>query len=64
MQWARLATAIWKSMTPAIQHALFPGRGLQNISTSYYLGRTEGTAQHFQKIRHITWPLLSPTTFL
>jgi ABC-type Fe3+ transport system permease subunit len=37
--------------------------GLQNISTTYYEAAELDGANNFQKFRHITWPLLSPTTF-
>lgn len=37
--------------------------GLQNINTSYYEASKIDGASRWQQFRHVTWPLLSPTTF-
>ncbi|MBX7244305.1 MAG: sugar ABC transporter permease [Candidatus Sumerlaeaceae bacterium] len=37
--------------------------GLQNIDRSYYEASEIDGASRLQQFRHITWPLLSPTTF-
>ncbi len=37
--------------------------GLQNINTSYYEAANIDGASRWQQFKHITWPLLSPTTF-
>ncbi len=37
--------------------------GLQNINTSYYEAAKIYGASRWQQFRHVTWPLLSPTTF-
>lgn len=37
--------------------------GLQNIDKTYYEAAEIDGASPWQKFRHITWPLLSPTTF-
>ncbi len=37
--------------------------GLQNIDRSYYEAADLDGAGAWQKFRHVTWPLLSPTTF-
>lgn len=37
--------------------------GLQNIDRSYYEAAELDGANPWQKFRHVTWPLLSPTTF-
>ncbi|MCX7716924.1 MAG: sugar ABC transporter permease [Candidatus Sumerlaeaceae bacterium] len=37
--------------------------GLQNIDRSYYEASEIDGASRWQQFRHITWPLLSPTTF-
>lgn len=57
---AVIATAIWKGL--GYNMLLFLA-GLQNISTTYYEAAELDGASDFQKFRHITWPLLSPTTF-
>jgi multiple sugar transport system permease protein len=57
---AVIATAIWKGL--GYNMLLFLA-GLQNISTTYYEAAELDGAGGFQKFRHITWPLLSPTTF-
>lgn len=57
---AVIATAIWKGL--GYNMLLFLA-GLQNISTTYYEAAELDGANDFQKFRHITWPLLSPTTF-
>lgn len=57
---AVIATAIWKGL--GYNMLLFLA-GLQNISTTYYEAAELDGANNFQKFRHITWPLLSPTTF-
>jgi len=57
---AVIATSIWKNL--GYNMLLFLA-GLQNISTTYYEAAELDGANGFQKFRHITWPLLSPTTF-
>jgi len=37
--------------------------GLQNIDRSYYEAAEIDGASPWQRFRHVTWPLLSPTTF-
>jgi multiple sugar transport system permease protein len=37
--------------------------GLQNIDRSYYEAARVDGANNWQQFKHITWPLLSPTTF-
>ncbi len=57
---AVIVAAIWKGL--GYNMLLFLA-GLQNISTTYYEAAELDGANDFQKFRHITWPLLSPTTF-
>lgn len=57
---AIIITAIWKNL--GYNMLLFLA-GLQNISTNYYEAADLDGANGVQKFLHITWPLLSPTTF-
>ena len=57
---AVIVTSIWKNL--GYNMLLFLA-GLQNISTTYYEAAELDGANSFQKFTHITWPLLSPTTF-
>lgn len=57
---AIIIVAIWKNL--GYNMLLFLS-GLQNISTTYYEAAELDGANGWQKVRHITWPLLSPTTF-
>lgn len=57
---AVIVTSIWKNL--GYNMLLFLA-GLQNISTTYYEAAELDGANGFQKFIHVTWPLLSPTTF-
>lgn len=57
---AVIVTSIWKNL--GYNMLLFLA-GLQNISTTYYEAADLDGANGFQKFIHVTWPLLSPTTF-
>lgn len=57
---AVIITSIWKNL--GYNMLLFLA-GLQNISITYYEAAELDGANGLQKLRHITWPLLSPTTF-
>lgn len=57
---AVIITAIWKGL--GYNMLLFLA-GLQNISTTYYEAADLDGANGVQRFFHITWPLLSPTTF-
>jgi len=52
--------AIWKNLG---YNAVIFLAGLQNIDKFYYEAAEVDGATTFQKFIHITWPLLSPTTF-
>lgn len=57
---AVIVTSIWKNL--GYNMLLFLA-GLQNISTTYYEAAELDGANGVQRFMHITWPLLSPTTF-
>jgi multiple sugar transport system permease protein len=57
---AVMVVAIWKNL--GYNMLLFLA-GLQNISVTYYEAAALDGANGFQQFRHITWPLLSPTSF-
>jgi multiple sugar transport system permease protein len=57
---AIIITGIWKGLGYNIIIFL---SGLQNISQSYYEAAEIDGASGWQKFRHVTWTLLSPTTF-
>lgn len=63
-KWSLLAVCIvliWSSIGTAVIIFL---SGLQGISTSYYEAAEIDGANAWQKFRSITFPLLSPTTFM
>jgi len=55
-----IAMSIWKGLGYNVVIFL---AGLQNISAEYYEAAQIDGARGWQIFRHITWPLLSPTTF-
>ena len=57
---AVIVTSIWKNLG---YYMLLFLAGLQNISTTYYEAAELDGANGVQRFMHITWPLLSPTTF-
>ncbi|MDY0323632.1 MAG: sugar ABC transporter permease [Candidatus Carbobacillus sp.] len=62
-QWAMpslIILAIWKGLGYNIVIFL---AGLQNIPEHYYLAARIDRASRWDRFWHITWPLLSPTTF-
>ena len=63
--WAMVMIALmntWKSAGYAMVIYL---AGLQGINPDYYEAASiDGVKNEFQMFRHITWPLLAPTTFL
>ncbi len=52
--------AVWKNLG---YNAIIFLAGLQSIDKFYYEAADVDGARSIQKFRHITWPLLSPTTF-
>jgi multiple sugar transport system permease protein len=56
-----MALSIWKDLGGSVIIFL---AGLQNIPSMYYDAAAIDGATGFAKFRHITIPLLSPTTFL
>jgi multiple sugar transport system permease protein len=52
--------AVWKNMG---YNAIIFLAGLQSIDKFYYEAAEVDGASKLQQFRHITWPLLSPTTF-
>jgi multiple sugar transport system permease protein len=52
--------AVWKMVG---YNAIIFLAGLQSIDRFYYEAAEVDGASKFQQFRHITWPLLSPTTF-
>jgi len=52
--------AVWKNLG---YNAIIFLAGLQSIDKFYYEAADVDGARSLQKFRHITWPLLSPTTF-
>lgn len=52
--------SVWKSVG---YNAIIFLAGLQSIDKFYYEAAEVDGAKSIQKFRHITWPLLSPTTF-
>jgi multiple sugar transport system permease protein len=52
--------SVWKMVG---YYAVIFLAGLQNIDRSYYEAAEVDGASAWQKFKHITWPLLSPTTF-
>ena len=61
--WARLAIIayiVWQNLGYAY---LIFGAGLENIPSSYYEAARIDGASAWEEFRHITLPLLSPTTF-
>ncbi len=57
---AVIIASIWKNL--GYNMLLFLA-GLQNVSTTYYEAAELDGANNVQKFLHVTWPLLSPTTF-
>lgn len=55
-----IAMSVWKGLGYNVIIFL---AGLQNIPRHLYEAATIDGASRWQKFRHITWPLLSPTTF-
>lgn len=58
--WAVIIEAIWANL--GLNVVIFLA-GLQNISEQYYEAAEIDGAGNWQKFRHITLPMLSPTTF-
>jgi len=57
---AIIAVSIWSSLGRDIVIFL---AGLQSISQDYYEAAQIDGANNWQLFRHVTWPLLSPTTY-
>ncbi len=55
-----MAMSIWHQLGYAIVILL---AGLQNVPREYYEAASLDGASWWDTVRHITWPLLSPTTF-
>jgi multiple sugar transport system permease protein len=55
-----ILTSVWRDLGYFMVIFL---AGLQNIDRSYYEASEIDGASRWQQFRHITWPLLSPTTF-
>jgi multiple sugar transport system permease protein len=55
-----ILTSVWRDLGYFMVIFL---AGLQNIDRSYYEAADLDGAGPWQKFRHVTWPLLSPTTF-
>ena len=58
--WALIIVAIWRN---AGYYMVIFLSGLQQLPTEIYEVATIDGASTWKKFRHITWPLLSPTTF-
>lgn len=57
---AVIISSVWRDMGYFMVIFL---AGLQNIDKAYYEAAEIDGASQWQRFRHITWPLLSPTTF-
>ena len=63
--WAMVMIALMNTWKSAGYAMIIYLAGLQGISKDYYEAASiDGVKSEWQLFRHITWPLLSPTTFL